>query len=454
MPFQPESIRRFQFLGWEFDESSAMLRLDYAFDREYHFSDHLTFPGALLPLSPARRAALEPMLDFLHWVAGVSYYKAAAPGEIKIQGRHPDRRTAAFLDTLYLHGLGEFAYRNGLNLEGRIHFPRLASEPPPERDALILPRRAILPLGGGKDSLVSLAILQAGGQTPALFSVGDPPVIRRVAEQIGLPRIIVQRRLDPLLFELNENGAYNGHVPVTGVIAAILGVCAVLYGFDTVVMSNERSAEYGNLVTASGFEVNHQYSKSLSFERALSAQFQQRLPGLRYFSLLRPLSELAISRLFARDTTYHGVFSSCNGNFRVRPDRREPPRWCLNCPKCRFVFLALAPFMDKKHLLEIFGANLLDDPAQLPGFLALLGEGAHKPFECVGEEQESRLAFHLLAQQAAWQDDHAVKHCREHLPPLADAAALEQEVFGLSDQHLVPELYLDWLENYNALRLG
>src|SRR3989440_12101913 len=47
---------------------------------------------------------------------------------------------------------------------------------------------------------------------------------------------------------------------------------------------------------------------------------------LDYFSLLRPWSELAITRAFAEGSRYDDVFSSCNRNFRIRGER-PAERW-------------------------------------------------------------------------------------------------------------------------------
>ena len=98
----------------------------------------------------------------------------------------------------------------------------------------------------------------------------------------------------------------------------------------------------------------------------------------------------------ARETRFDHVFSSCNRNFHILGER-PVNRWCGVCPKCHFVFLALAPFMPKPRLMGIFGRNLLDEPEQAPGFDALLEYQDHKPFECVGEGRESRAAMAALA---------------------------------------------------------
>ena len=106
-----------------------------------------------------------------------------------------------------------------------------------------------------------------------------------------------------------------------------------------------------------------------------------------------------MARQFAKNDRYDAYFSSCNRNFHLLGER-PANRWCGVCPKCHFVFLALAPFMPKPRLVGIFGRNLLDDPEQVGGFDALLEFQDHKPFECVGEGRESRAAMAALADAA------------------------------------------------------
>src|SRR6185436_16352051 len=139
---------------------------------------------------------------------------------------------------------------------------------------------------------------------------------------------------------------------------------------------------------------NHQWSKGVAAEGLMRAAVTAHT-GLTepYFSLLRTLSELHIAQLFAGYTAYDDVVTSCNKAFKLHD---PTARWCGDCPKCRFVFLAMAPFMDRSRLTHIFGKDLFADPAQVPGYLELLGIDAHKPFECVGEVEESLVALTML----------------------------------------------------------
>lgn len=435
--FNRDAIRAFRFVRCAFDAQTGVAQLAYAFDDGPELVETVTVPGAPFVLDAARAAAVERALRLLHLIAGVSYYKAAVPGEIRIDGEPIDAATAALLERVYRNGLGEFAYRNGLDLRDRLHFPADAA-PAPAAPALGLRPHALVAIGGGKDSLVSIEALRAEGVEQTVTWIGGSQLIAACAAHTGLPTLNIGRQLAPQLFEFNRQGAWNGHIPVTAVNSAIMAFAAVLHGVDQVVFSNERSASYGSQIPGTG-EVNHQWSKGWAFESAFGDHLQSHVAAdLHYYSLLRPLSELAVARQFAKTDRYDAHFSSCNRNFHILGER-PTSRWCGVCPKCHFVFLALAPFMPKLRLVGIVGRNLLDDPAQIPGFDALLEYGDHKPFECVGEGRESRAAMALLAQRPDWREDAVIRRfARQILPQLdADALALEP-LLALDDEHRIP----------------
>jgi hypothetical protein len=304
---------------------------------------------------------------------------------------------------------------------------------------LNLQRRTLVPIGGGKDSLVSVEMLKSAHEPATAVWIGDSALIAACAQRTGLPTLNLKRTLAPELFEYNRLGALNGHVPVTAINSAILLCAAIRYGYDAIAFSNEHSASVATL-EYDGRPVNHQWSKGLDFERALRDYTKSHIAAdLDYFSLLRPWSELAVTREFARRTQYDDVFSSCNRNFRIRA-ARPSDRWCGQCPKCHFVFLALAPFVAKPRLLAIFGRNLLDDGALAPGFDALLEFRGHKPFECVGEGRESRAAMHALTQRPEWAEDALVARFASQIAPLLDRGELDLMPLLLpSTEHFLPE---------------
>jgi len=442
----PRKAEAFRFIGCDYAEDSGSARLRYAFDNGPELIEHVSFPDA--PKLPAeRKTAFDVALNLLHLIAGVSYYKAGVPAQILVEGVAPDAATAEFLDEIYLHGLAEFAYQNKLDLRGRIRFPFLDPHPRDGGDPgsansaglLDLPRRTLVPIGGGKDSLVSVEMLKRVGEPMAAVWVGESALIAACAQRTGLPTLNIKRRLAPELFEYNRLGAWNGHIPVTAINSAILLCAAILYGYDAIAFSNERSASVATL-EYDGQPINHQWSKSLDFERGLREYTKSHIAAdLDYFSLLRPWSELAVTRAFAQEIRYDDVFSSCNRNFRIRGER-PADRWCGQCPKCHFVFLALAPFVAKPRLLAIFGRNLLDDATLAPGFDALLEYREHKPFECVGEGRESRAAMQFLAQRPEWREDALVARFAEEIAPQLDRSELAlAPLLTPAPEHFLPQ---------------
>lgn len=432
--FAPSSFATFRFVDRRLDPDGRV-SLTYALDDRLEFTERFELPVPA-PLGDEQLAAAEPLLDLLHLVAGVSYFKTAVPPEVAVETTPPTPAVAELLEALYSEGLGEFAYRNELPGLPRPRFPRRAARAVPSGGEPGVPR-TLVPIGGGKDSLVAVEVLRRSGQDFALFSVGDPEPIARTAAATGVERHVARRTLDPSLHELNEAGALNGHVPVTAIVSCAALLTARLNGFTRVAMANERSASDANL-RWNGTAINHQFSKGLACERLLRAALAEVAPDLGYFSVLRPASELAIARAFARYPQYHDRFTSCNAVFRLDPTRRAA-NWCGDCPKCRFVFLALAPFLDPERLVAIFGRDLLDDEGQYEGFALLAAVGGHKPFECVGEEEESIAAFRLLAADERWKE-HAVvrRFASTVLPTLPDSAGDPEEALRCSAEHHVP----------------
>ena len=401
----------FSFCGHHYDAATGQATLSYEADGQL-LTEVITFPWAPWPTDASRQATFFQALQVLHLIAGISYYKAGLAHSIDLPGCKVDAPLADFLNELYLQGLGEFAYVNELDLSALTLFKANTDSAATAMD-LDLPERALVAMGGGKDSLVCLQMLKRAGIEVQPVCVGGSELIGDTARASGLPLIRIQRKLSPLLTEMNVQGAWNGHVPVTAINSAILVCAGLLYGYRYIVFANESSANEATLTDSNGKEVNHQYSKSLAFEQTLRDVIHDRIsPNLEYFSLLRPYGEIAITRQFADMTKYHAVFSSCNRNFHQDGSRIDG-RWCQDCPKCRFAALALAPFLSPEKLIAIQGKDLLDQRDQLQGFKQLCGLGEDKPFECVGSIAESRAVMKHLAAQSGWQDKTVIRTLAE-----------------------------------------
>lgn len=440
----------FTFAGFDIDEPAREVRLRYRLGADLSFSERIVFdsplPDPASPLRPAFDAAIETL-----WLAaGVSYYKTCVPPQIEIEGAALSPGQRRFFQALYVDGLGEFGVRNNIDVAARVDFLNARCPPgePRQASGAPLPRRSAVLVGGGKDSLVSVEVLRAGGDPMTLFAVNPKKPILDCAAASGLPFVKVARHLDPLLFELNEKGALNGHVPITAIVSFIAAAAAFVEGFDTIVLSNERSANQGNVMSG-GREVNHQYSKTTQAERDIAGQIAERAhSGLTYFSLLRPLSEAHIAALMSRTSRYDEAFTSCNRSFQINP-KTPPKRWCGDCPKCRFSFLVLAENMGRARIERVFGKNMLDDPTQLQGYEELAGVSGHKPWECVGELAESGAALLRLSEMDEWKDMAIVRALGPRLRALmSDPGAVWRELMTPSPEHRLPARYERMLRDY------
>lgn len=432
---------KFKFLSYGYEETTATARFRYSFNRGPVFEETITFHDAPTNLSTQQRRALNGCLRHLHLAAGVSYYKAYVPPNIQIDSDPLSIDEAQFFNEFYIKGLGEFAYRNNIDLRSRIQFPYSQGIQPAPSNFKLKPRTAI-PVGGGKDSIVTIEALRASGEELILFWLGDSKHIEQVIHKSRLPFINVARTVSKHLLEMNkDSNVLNGHVPITGILSFITVAAAVVYGFNSIAISNEGSADEGNLVDKDA-EINHQYSKSSEFESAFRRHIQSSvLSDIEYFSFLRPLSELAITSLFAHLPDYHYDFLSCNKAYRIRREDRMD-HWCGDCPKCRFIFLALAPFIEHTALVNIFGKDLLDEALQETGFRELLGLTRHKPFECVGQVGECRAAFKYLGQSAQWQNKLIVKRLS---PLVADNIGDINDFLALDKSNTLPDRFKKYL---------
>jgi len=421
----------FRYENWTTDAEQGTLTCYYSLDGR-NFAERVTLPPGPRWHTEAARAAAR--LVFL--LAGVSYYKTAAPSLVDLGDTALTGTELAFLREFYLQGLGEFAFRNELDLSGlQIEAPRAQDAGPAEAPAG--GRRALVPFGGGIDSIVVVERVRQLADV-ALFVVNRPAdrfeAIEAPAAVTGLPVVRADREIDPQLLRSGELGFRNGHVPVTGILSAIAVLAAVLEDRDTVVMSNEWSASIPTLEYR-GHPVNHQYSKSASFEAAFRdalARGPAALPD--YFSWLRDRTELWVGREFAGLGQYHASFRSCNKAFYSDPARRLD-HWCGQCDKCCFIDLILAPFLPAAALEQIFAATgePLRDATLAGKFRALLGAGT-KPFECVGEVNECRAAVLLAARRDDRKGDRLLRElagevaARPDAPTDADAAAMLEPV--------------------------
>lgn len=359
----------------------------------------------------------------------MSYLKCTCSPTIIVKSGYLDQTQIDFFKKLYYNGLGEFFYVNGIECD--IDAFDIICEAPIEVMKKI-PYTGVgnlIPIGGGKDSYVTLEILK--NTDFSCFILNPKEEMIKGAKQGGNAFVATAyRTIDPTLLRLNQEGFLNGHTPFSSLMAFVSYLIAYLQNKKYIVLSNEASA---NQATVLATGANHQYSKSFEFEQDFDQYAKKYLPiSIQYFSFLRPLTEFQIAMLFACNKTYHSIFKSCNVG-----SKHVPWVWCCDCPKCLFVYIMLSPFLSKEELIHIYGEDLYEKESLLDTFIALCGYAETKPFECVGTIEEVRYAVSLVIKQSQERKlPYLLQYYQDHYP-----LALEEryETYWNPEHHLNTE---------------
>ncbi len=384
------NYKSFIFKNYLFNKALKTLELNYSLDNQLFFTEKYIFN---FDFANYDEAILDQAFQDLFLMAGISYFKTCVPKNITIENVKLNENQAAFFSKIYQKGLGEFFYINKLDPNSKVNFPITNSVDTTFN--LNLGDGFLIGIGGGKDSLVVSEALRNKADRVFSWSLNHRDKLEPLINRIDLSHFYVERVIDSRLLELNKEGALNGHVPISAIISFVGVIVAILSNTKDIVVGNEQTANEPNLVY-NGVAINHQYSKSQEYEddliNYLNLKYQS---GIRYYSFLRPLSEMRIAEIFAKSyfNKYKDVFSSCNRAFHLDSSHLF---WCGECPKCAFIFLILTPFVDKNELVKLWrGKNLLLTPELQSTYQALLGIQGDKPLDCVGEVKESRAAMRM-----------------------------------------------------------
>ncbi|MFH1820386.1 MAG: hypothetical protein ABH805_00465 [Candidatus Nealsonbacteria bacterium] len=341
--------------------------------------------------------ALNNFVFHLGLIEMLSYWKATCSPEIIIRAGYLDKEQTLFWHGLMINGLGQFFYENRIDWRKK-DFLKITSNPGLDVKPLALAKinlkeRYLVPVSGGKDSIVTLEKLKK--KEINAFLVNPSKATKDVLKIAGIKNpVVIERKIDPNLLRLNQKGYLNGHTPFTALLSFLAVFCSALFDYKHIAFSNEKSADEGN-VRYLGKIINHQYSKSSDFERKFKSYLKKYLLlNVSYSSYLRKYSEFEIAKMFTKYPKYFKAFSSCNVG------QKTGERWCNQCPKCLFVYLSLYPYLKEKEMQNIFKKDLFNDKKLLPLLKSLMGQGKEKPFECVGTYQESKLALKMSFKKA------------------------------------------------------
>ncbi|MFH1705458.1 MAG: hypothetical protein ABH867_00955 [Patescibacteria group bacterium] len=343
---------------------------------------------------------LDNLIFHLGLIEMVSYWKATCSPVIEVKAGHLDKEQIKWWQDLILKGMGQFFFENKLPF---LKPKFVISRPRSIRKTFREPASDVLvPVGGGKDSAVTLELLKKSKKNVRCFSLNPTDSAMGIMKTAGCRKpIIAERTIDEKLLKLNRKGFLNGHTPFSAYLAFLTLLVAAIFKYRQIAVSNEKSSNEGNIKYLEKV-VNHQWSKSFEFEKKFRKYCKEHLAeNIEYFSYLRPLYEIQIAKLFSKHQKYFKVFLSCNEAYKTASGTKRPEKkWCGNCSKCLFTYMILYPYLKKEKLVNIFGKDLYEDKKLLPLLQQLTGERGFKPFECVGTAKESRRALSLSLKKA------------------------------------------------------
>jgi hypothetical protein len=428
----------FAFQKYDFNIENGNLILSFSFnlDNRYSFMPSMTIPSrSCLEWNSIPHEQIETLVFHIGMVELVSYWKIACPKRVIVEPFALNDAQKQWWKKLYYNGLGEFFYLNTIStsLEDfmQIESP---SEKTFTKVDVPLAEKVIVPVGGGKDSVVTLELLRKEMEIIPLIVNPRGATLNTVAAAGFSEKdfMVVNRTLDATMLKLNNEGFLNGHTP----FSALLAFISILMGFGSrsefIALSNESSA---NEATVPGTNINHQYSKSVEFESDFRTYVAENINDkIEYFSFLRPLSEMQIAWFFSQYKTYYKVFRSCNAGSKT-------DSWCGKCPKCLFTWLILSPFISRKELADIFGKDLLSNPDLKPVFDELSGTSSVKPFECVGTVEEVRASVDFLSSANEVSDSDIVAHCPHAQSEVSDYLK------RFNEDHFLPDVFVELLKS-------
>jgi hypothetical protein len=395
-------MSQFIFDHYSFDYETAEAHFTYHFDDGRSFEEVIGFEK---PINGYNADALDKALFLAFALIGTSYYKSFPTNTVVFAQGNVDQWQADFLNKVYGEGLSQFAFENHLQRSDLAWFQKtsdVGGEPTAyDGDGLLVLQ------SGGKDSLLTAALLQESGQsfTPWYLSSSDhhPSVL----DDVGQPLSVAHRQIDTkALSKAAADGGKNGHVPVTYIVQSLALVQAILFNKNKVLVSIAHEGEEPHAYI-NELPVTHQWSKTWEAEQLFSDYVARYIAtDFKIGSPLRGLSELKVAELFIHHAwqKYGHRFSSCNrANYGQGEDNTEL-HWCGECPKCANSFLLFAPFLDASELTSLFGGqDLFSKPMLQETFKGLLGvDGVMKPFECIGEIDELRYAYRKAQEKGGY----------------------------------------------------
>lgn len=432
-------VTEFSFVAYQINKKRSSVTFTYkvtfkhgffkTFTDKFYFSDILPTDWDKIPPQTLART-----LESLHIIAGINYWTVFPTKNISLPQYALTQQQATFWNEVYTLGLAEYFYLLNIDFRDLIAFPftqATTAAAPIQTKIANTPGRTLVLNGAGKDSILSAELLKERGVAYDYFTFSPSPAHQRVAKLAGVNMMMVTRKRDPWIIALTSSNSY----PSVTLFTFVALLLAQLRDYDTIVFSNEKSADIGNFEYL-GVLVNHQWCKSSDSERLVNDFIRSYITqDIKTYSLLRSFSELEIVEKFVQHKKYLPQVTSCNAYFwlpTIEQRMRKSSYWCRRCPKCTFLFACFSAYLTKKELVDMFGGNLYESKRLIPLFKRILGVEGTKPLDCVGEPAEMIMAMHFAESRKEYDNTPVMKMFKEHFPETYDFDSLKPLVFNES----------------------
>ena len=170
-----------------------------------------------------------------------SYWKCTVSPRIVIKAGKLTGAQIRWWKNLIMNGLAEFFYvnriaptKNFLNIKSDSGKAFSCVPCVEEKN-----RKILLPVGGGKYSLVAIELLKTLGEGFGTMVLGNVPASFNLIKACGAPTPVkISRKIDKKLLELNRKGYLNGHTPFSSCLAFLGTCCAEIFWYGYVAVAN------------------------------------------------------------------------------------------------------------------------------------------------------------------------------------------------------------------------
>jgi len=208
----------YQRYSWKLREGDLQISFNFSVPPDIKFQSKILVRNvSQRDIKRVGESAIDNLVFHLGMAESLSYWKATCSPEIIVNAGALTLQQINWWKDLLLQGMGEFFYQNRIDFTQeefiQIISPSRQSSPKKQSNPRLSPN-ILIPIGGGKDSIVTLELLKKSKQKINAFVLNPKHEQKEILKITGLKNpIIVERTIDPRLLELNRRGYLNGQNP-------------------------------------------------------------------------------------------------------------------------------------------------------------------------------------------------------------------------------------------------